>query len=487
MLGQQPKFAMVDSPNGVNYHCTLQFGVLDSQFLSKERVRMEDQIGPQILLLPTANYWEWVNSSRDYALAYGASMTAIPQNAAQYHYPAQVITVVVPSEASEDQTRAIRWLKSEAPHARIDVIDAETPAFLATIFQERLQGKTRYGNQETTSPHLTSASLRLQLLWPTDYPEIEQGFGENSALYRRWGLPGHEGIDLRTTFNGRVYACAGGQVYLAHDGAGNHPYGVHVKITHQDGWKTIYAHLNEALVHAGQHVAAGELIGFADQTGASAGRHVHLSLKKEGASSTGLTPYPNDFVDPTPYLQFPSDRKLIEPDLVKAQWPYDGCLVGLQARLDEPMSSPDWDTIRSARIQALRLTNRSALSDVERALEVDPDMFVLVSLLIESSGRIVRAEEFASAMEDIVHGFYGQGVRYFEVGYEPNVTSFGFGTSWHSGREFAEWFLNVVGALRGAAPEARFGWPGLSPGGYAGMRVRPSRVSGERGESGWSG
>ncbi len=431
---------------------------------------MEEKVGPQIILLPASNYWEWVNSARDYALAYDVSITAVPQNAAQFHYPTQVITVISPAGISEGQDSPLRWLQREVPSVRIDEVRAETPEQLAALLRERIRSGARYG-ERLSSPSRPSVTMALRLLWPTDYPEINQGFGENAALYRRWGLPGHEGVDFRTTFNGRVYACANGEVYLAHDGSGRHPYGVHVRIKHPGGWKTIYGHLNQVLVHAGQSVVAGEVIGLADQTGNSVGHHVHLTLKKEGASAKGDTSYPNDIVDPTPYLMFPADRTLIEPLAERDQWTYGHCLVGLQARLDEPMTSADWEVVRAARIQALRLTNRSTLADAEQALQNNPDMFLLVSLIEDLRNRRVRPEDFARDMEDTVREFYARGVRYFEVFHDPNLASSGLGTSWHSGREFAQWFLDVVGWLRGVAPDARFGWPGLSPGNDAGMRM----------------
>ncbi|MEY3150342.1 MAG: Peptidase family, partial [Chloroflexota bacterium] len=56
--------------------------------------------------------------------------------------------------------------------------------------------------------------------------------------------------------------CADGTVSRVNDGSGNHAYGIHVRINHRDGYQTIYAHLTQALVTAGQLVVAGERIGL---------------------------------------------------------------------------------------------------------------------------------------------------------------------------------------------------------------------------------
>jgi murein DD-endopeptidase MepM/ murein hydrolase activator NlpD len=47
-------------------------------------------------------------------------------------------------------------------------------------------------------------------------------------------------------------------------------------------YHTIYAHLSRIDVQVDQNVAAGDLIGLADNTGNSFGSHLHLTLKIDG-------------------------------------------------------------------------------------------------------------------------------------------------------------------------------------------------------------
>ena len=185
-----------------------------------------------------------------------------------------------------------QWFKNNFPNARLDVIDVSTPSDLQTALASRISNNDPYGQQQAV----------FKLRWPTDYPKITQAFGENPDIYRRFGLPGHEGLDIRAPMGANVYACADGTVFQVNDGSGNHPYGIHVRIQHRDGYQTIYAHLQQAFATVNQQVKAGDKIGLADSTGNSTGSHLHLTLKKQGATAAGLTNYPHDILDPSPFM-----------------------------------------------------------------------------------------------------------------------------------------------------------------------------------------
>ena len=151
---------------------------------------------------------------------------------------------------------------------------------------------------EAPAPPVAGISLR----WPVDSYRVNQYFGENPQSYRPFKLPGHEGLDLYAPSGANIYAAADGVVYQSGHPDG-HPYGLHVRIRHQAGnrvYHTIYAHLSDTRVQVNQQVAAGELIGLADNSGNSFGAHLHVTLKIEGEQTPG---YPTSIVDPLPYLQ----------------------------------------------------------------------------------------------------------------------------------------------------------------------------------------
>jgi murein DD-endopeptidase MepM/ murein hydrolase activator NlpD len=134
--------------------------------------------------------------------------------------------------------------------------------------------------------------------WPTEHCVITQAFGSNPKFYADYGLPGHEGIDLRAPAGSAIYSVAPGTVRAVHANL-SHPYGLHVRIDHADGYQTIYAHLTRSMVAAGDTVLGGQQIGVAGSTGNSTGAHLHLTLKQADSQTPG---YPPGVIDPWPYL-----------------------------------------------------------------------------------------------------------------------------------------------------------------------------------------
>ncbi|MAT97616.1 MAG: hypothetical protein CL608_10775 [Anaerolineaceae bacterium] len=141
-------------------------------------------------------------------------------------------------------------------------------------------------------------------VWPTEFRQINQYFGQNPHNYAQFGLPGHEGLDLMAPTGSKIFAVAPGTVRVVNHQANNHNYGIHVRVDHVDGWQTIYAHLQQATVQVGQPVKAGDQLGLADNTGNSFGSHLHLTLKRVNSSYTDNsgTKWPFNIYDPTPFL-----------------------------------------------------------------------------------------------------------------------------------------------------------------------------------------
>lgn len=150
--------------------------------------------------------------------------------------------------------------------------------------------------------------------WPTDDWTITQPFGANASYYSQFGLPGHEGIDIRAPLNTPIYAVQTGVVHAVYEEGA---YGQQVRLKHQKhhgGYQTIYAHgvSGSAKVALGETVKSGQIIMLANNTGNSRGSHLHLTLKHAGATAAGRTPYPSDIIDPTPFL-----TQLMSSDVLK--------------------------------------------------------------------------------------------------------------------------------------------------------------------------
>lgn len=110
--------------------------------------------------------------------------------------------------------------------------------------------------------------------WPAVGGYISSHVGE------RWGKL-HKGIDIAGVSNRSILAADNGTVVSA--GWDNGGYGNKVVIDHNNGYRSIYAHLASIKVSAGQVVESGQKIGVMGTTGSSTGIHLHFELYKNGS------------------------------------------------------------------------------------------------------------------------------------------------------------------------------------------------------------
>lgn len=249
----------------------------------------------QILLMPKDNYYDWVEAAKEYVLKFGARLTPNPDSAARFMIPQQIITIAGAPDGYPAQGDIQTWFRANYPSIRTDFIPVASPAEFKAALEARLAANDRY----------LQSGAEFKLLWPTDHAIVNQAFGANPDLYRRWELPGHEGIDIHAPRGSKVYACADGTVVLSDAYRGDpqkQPYGNSIRIRHRDGYLTLYAHLQQIFVKVGDFICAGQVIGLANSTGNSTANSLHLGLKKEGATAAGLTNFPKDILDPTPFL-----------------------------------------------------------------------------------------------------------------------------------------------------------------------------------------
>jgi murein DD-endopeptidase MepM/ murein hydrolase activator NlpD len=108
-------------------------------------------------------------------------------------------------------------------------------------------------------------------LWPTE-GAVSSPFGR-----RRSGW--HRGIDIRAPRREPVLAAAAGVVVVA----GVEPrYGRVLKIEHEHGFTTVYAHNDENLVTVGDWVTPGQRIASVGRTGRATNYHVHFEIRRDG-------------------------------------------------------------------------------------------------------------------------------------------------------------------------------------------------------------
>jgi murein DD-endopeptidase MepM/ murein hydrolase activator NlpD len=139
--------------------------------------------------------------------------------------------------------------------------------------------------EDATARRVTEELEAARFVWPV----VEQGF-----VTRTFGdttsVPGdeHVGVDIAVPAGSYVRTTRGGTVEEAGDDVA---YGLFVKVTHDDGISSLYAHNSWLFVSAGDSVEIGEVIALSGNSGRSTAPHLHVEIEREGI-----------LVDPLDYL-----------------------------------------------------------------------------------------------------------------------------------------------------------------------------------------
>jgi hypothetical protein len=121
------------------------------------------------------------------------------------------------------------------------------------------------------------------------------------AIYKQLGLKGHNGQDYASPTGAKCYAITKAVVKHAGFKAGGYGICVILEFTWIDGrrYEAVYAHLQSVAVSAGQVVEEGQVLGYTNNTGSSAGPHLHFAIRPVGANQ-------NDgyygYIDPEPFF-----------------------------------------------------------------------------------------------------------------------------------------------------------------------------------------
>lgn len=150
------------------------------------------------------------------------------------------------------------------------VQDVNTPTSLK--LQTPFQQPSRWSNFKTENSRF--------ILQPGDTWFVYGWFGKIASIksvggvqYQKYNNQ-HGGIDFSAKEGIPVVAAADGVVTFTGDF-----YGKTIRISHQDGYETIYGHLSEIDVNNNQKVKAGEMIGKVGATG-TVNPHLHFEVDR---------------------------------------------------------------------------------------------------------------------------------------------------------------------------------------------------------------
>lgn len=114
---------------------------------------------------------------------------------------------------------------------------------------------------------------------------LKSSFRYTSGFGQRWGRM-HEGTDFAASYGTPIYSTADGVVTFAGWSTG---YGRLVKIQHEFGIETRYAHQSQLMVKVGQRVSRGQQIGAMGNSGRSTGTHLHYEVRVGGKAVNPMT------------------------------------------------------------------------------------------------------------------------------------------------------------------------------------------------------
>jgi hypothetical protein len=104
-----------------------------------------------------------------------------------------------------------------------------------------------------------------------------------------WDGPGgHHGIDVFAYRGAPLVAVTSGTIRKV--GVVSDTSGLRVRLRDDCGWEYYYGHLDSAVVHEGQRVEAGQLLGTMGNTG-TGGVHMHFNVSPDGGYSNDINPF----------------------------------------------------------------------------------------------------------------------------------------------------------------------------------------------------
>lgn len=202
------------------------------------------------------------------------------------------VALVELEDALALQTSAITDLEASIKEANSMADEAQ--AYMETLAQNESAQLQNYYNAKALKDELNAKlEERLRQLqeqekksyvggdlgWPLPV-DVRYTVSSEFGWRTLWGASDyHLGIDLACAANTAVYAANAGTVI---ESQYHYSYGNYVLIDHGGGIATLYAHMNERWVSAGDSVVQGQQIGLVGTTGSSSGYHLHFEVRENG-------------------------------------------------------------------------------------------------------------------------------------------------------------------------------------------------------------
>jgi murein DD-endopeptidase MepM/ murein hydrolase activator NlpD len=181
----------------------------------------------------------------------------------------------------------------------LSVQQQEVQSALSALAQQQQQEQQAVASDEGNQQQIEAAIQALgshgpgvqalgdvHFIWPVQGP-ITSPFGYRlDPVTHQYAL--HTGIDIGAGYGTPIRAAAAGTVVLAGWVEG---YGNTTVIDLGNGVSNLYAHQDRIIVHVGETVSQGQVIGYVGATGWATGPHLHFEIRVNGKA-----------INPLPYL-----------------------------------------------------------------------------------------------------------------------------------------------------------------------------------------
>ena len=149
---------------------------------------------------------------------------------------------------------------------------------LTNVLKNSKKSKNIYNEIISGLPDDIEELRKIPAIQPIPNKDLKQviyGFGKRiDPVYKTSVF--HSGVDFAAPIGTQVFATADGRVTQANQRIRG--LGKHIEINHGNDFVTIYAHLSEMSVHAGETVKRGQVIGFVGNSGKSLVSHLHYEV-----------------------------------------------------------------------------------------------------------------------------------------------------------------------------------------------------------------
>jgi murein DD-endopeptidase MepM/ murein hydrolase activator NlpD len=180
-----------------------------------------------------------------------------------------------------------------AAQGTFDAVTAEKAALDAQLREAEIRLLTIQGEEDAeaawSQQQAASAAAAAVPTLTSAGGAVAPTTGRVTSCYgARWGTL-HAGIDIAAPIGTPVFTPEDGVVLQAGPASG---FGLAVAVKHGDGTITLYGHVNQMFVSAGEVVTAGQQIAEVGNKGQSTGPHLHFETHTGGLYANRVNPVP---------------------------------------------------------------------------------------------------------------------------------------------------------------------------------------------------